>query len=1036
MPGVSRTQRAEAKYNVVTEFPHLGLHSAAATGNVGLVKYALDHGQPINSVLDGVLPLHAACSGGNDIVVRLLIEKGADVNAPRLPRRFSSDRNGDASAPIVGGSGSTPLHFACANGHTNIVLTLLLHGAHPDRPDKHGVTPEMVARQNGWVTCGDLLKQWSQDKDRDLREREVNSVGNEEPEDRHHFCAASDCQTCGMSARLRVKRSIDNALTILRPSLSQAPSVSPAQEGSEPGESPLPKADTLINQPKSGAQEGYPPRRPSLPHVFDSLHGPQSLHTHSQSSLTHPFRTSGGTSTGRPKSAGTDAEQSPSSSHKLKGKISLLSIFKKSISDSPGTPESFSGYSSSNSAMTSQSASPAPDQRREFTARSSSHSRVSASPDKPSADVGPVGKFRNRLCSESQSNDPARLGRAVALHHALSNDHMRSRSSSGAGINDSGDIGTSLPSFPRGPPVRPGILLPHHRSSSSGQSQADSYRASPNSQPSLRALRFDSSSTTASNHSRGNSRRRHASRSPAGGIRRSDSIGSVLSDGVSSNLDRGGYTLAPFLTAEPEDVRGEDMEKEDEEQYGEPIRSKGLDRNPRLTELRLQEPLVLSLDSLSPLPSPDMPKSGFECPFSINSPPPVDSDPTPHPDASGIHGTEQRLRGDSVSSTSTSGSVNPPTSSSGYVTTPSLSISPLPGPRILSPPSIASETIASINVPTDVLDKDGDEVAEPLTEDVETPFTSRGPRAPLDIDIRSISSHAQAEALVQRAQKSILEMDDLVSDLQSLGGIVGSGRSPLSAKLAAYGETLAIERKFKKEEQEKLRTPSTIPSTSLSLDRGFETMQGNHLDGASSSSTSKGLDRKYSLEERSDRSRSVRSRRVKRPHTSGGTPSSEILFSSPINGTSTSAHRQSTSPQITLTTSPSESSLLSGDRTASITPPKTMHLHAKSESRARSRPRMVRSRTPDPGYESVHPTTSYPVETIPLSRVSTAPEHDFMPSMSTQERQVARANKLVKMGFSSQDWQNATSSYSRTQTGHKHRFGGIRTFVQNLKSKS
>lgn len=63
--------------------PHLGLHSAAANGNIGLVQYALSHGQPINSVLDGVLPLHAASSGGNELVVKLLIEQGADVNAAR-----------------------------------------------------------------------------------------------------------------------------------------------------------------------------------------------------------------------------------------------------------------------------------------------------------------------------------------------------------------------------------------------------------------------------------------------------------------------------------------------------------------------------------------------------------------------------------------------------------------------------------------------------------------------------------------------------------------------------------------------------------------------------------------------------------------------------------------------------------------------------------------------------------------------------------------------------------------------------------------
>ena len=73
----------------LSKVPHLGLHAAAATGNIGLAKYALSHGQPINSVIDGVLPLHAACSGGNDMVVRLLIDNGADVNAPRYVTRIS-----------------------------------------------------------------------------------------------------------------------------------------------------------------------------------------------------------------------------------------------------------------------------------------------------------------------------------------------------------------------------------------------------------------------------------------------------------------------------------------------------------------------------------------------------------------------------------------------------------------------------------------------------------------------------------------------------------------------------------------------------------------------------------------------------------------------------------------------------------------------------------------------------------------------------------------------------------------------------------
>ena len=48
-----------------------------------MVKFALDHGQPIDSVLNGVLPIHAACINGNVNVVQYLIERGANVNSPR-----------------------------------------------------------------------------------------------------------------------------------------------------------------------------------------------------------------------------------------------------------------------------------------------------------------------------------------------------------------------------------------------------------------------------------------------------------------------------------------------------------------------------------------------------------------------------------------------------------------------------------------------------------------------------------------------------------------------------------------------------------------------------------------------------------------------------------------------------------------------------------------------------------------------------------------------------------------------------------------
>jgi len=57
---------------------HLCLHLAATNGLVKSItsaKYALSHDHSIN-LLNGVLPLHAASSGGNDLMVKLFIEKG------------------------------------------------------------------------------------------------------------------------------------------------------------------------------------------------------------------------------------------------------------------------------------------------------------------------------------------------------------------------------------------------------------------------------------------------------------------------------------------------------------------------------------------------------------------------------------------------------------------------------------------------------------------------------------------------------------------------------------------------------------------------------------------------------------------------------------------------------------------------------------------------------------------------------------------------------------------------------------------------
>ena len=75
----------------------------------------------------------------------------------------------------------------------------------------------MLARQNGWTRCADLLSQWTHMKDKDLRERELPStipVSEPEPTSR---AEAIECKLT--EKKLKVKRSIDNALHMLRPTL-------------------------------------------------------------------------------------------------------------------------------------------------------------------------------------------------------------------------------------------------------------------------------------------------------------------------------------------------------------------------------------------------------------------------------------------------------------------------------------------------------------------------------------------------------------------------------------------------------------------------------------------------------------------------------------------------------------------------------------------------------------------------------------------------------------------------------------------------
>ncbi|KAI0829936.1 hypothetical protein BC628DRAFT_1314355 [Trametes gibbosa] len=1146
MPGVSRSQRAEAKYNVTLDFPNLGLHSAASSGNLGLVTYALDHGQPVNSVVDGVLPLHVASSGGNDTIVRLLIERGADVNAPRLPRKYSNDRHRDASAPIVGTSGSTPLHFAAANGHENVVLTLLLHGAHPDRADKHGTTPEMLARQNGWTRCAGLLSQWTHEKDKDLREREA--LGTTPILDVESTSRLESLESKVVEKKIKVKRSIDNALHMLRPAVPTPPSSAQAQFDASFTTSPSLVADfpSADSSPDAANLDEQYQRRPSLPHIFDPTPYVRTQ-THGHSGH-HQSKSPGRPSISlcrRPRSAGTDAEPAApgsisSTPARVRGKISLLHMFKKSTGESsttmvlPATPdsrESLSGYTSSSSAFTSASvsasASPAPerdaDRSKAPLAQSPLRTRASESGLLSSVNGSPqlttIQSSRSRLMSESAASTAVSYNPplAVELHRKLSAECLRTRSGSGSSSNGTTDgVGSSSSPAPtqqalptavqpqghRSPPMRPGILRPHHRSTSSSQSQAP---AIPQLQPagSMRSLRFDPSTPSQS----------MSSKRSALNVKVSNSVSSLRGRALDGGSPRSPRNPPLPQSRPPQErqpsggsVRHAPSQpvEDDEEEYGEVISPRiglGLSESKsRIHELKSERRRRPSAGSLvshesSPLPSPTTApgEAAFDCPFSINRPPAhplladapnrsqtqssdTDAFSGTRPNLLGIHGVDNRERGDSIGSMSTTTDTSMNSAPQTPLPTAGCTIGLGLGLQIRSPDMITLDLPPAVELLTENIaesDEKGrsraDSSASALSDASASQTMSPRLRAahPLDIDIRAISSHAQVEALVQRAQKSILEMENIDLELPSLGSAgssgglslaassTGGGRTPLSAKLAAYGQTLEIERQFKEQEREREQgrggreTPFGSPTTP----------SGRSADGRLRPRHSERGLRKFSLEERPGEIRLPRRVKQRRPHTSDGdTQDPSPGFLSP-------GHKSSLSSSAMLTSRSASSADESHHMHTRSIPSSARTLPAISSPTPKlSPPRIVRSRTPDPSsrYLDAAPagpspslnSLSNPSATfgVPLSRVSTAPPRHASPdivterSVSERERERARANKLMKMGLAAHDaFPRAHSPYGHMRNGGgsggsgpgaKQRFGGIRGFVQTLTGKS
>jgi hypothetical protein len=623
----------------------------------------------------------------------------------RLPRRYS-DRSRDYAAPIVGTSGATPLHFAAANGHASVVRTLLLHGAHPNRPDKHGITPEIIARQNGWMECADIL----------ANENQTRAHGDNTPDSdqssRERSHPAIEHLESSLRKKLHFKRSIDHALTALKGSCDMD-SRPPCFRSSSSEQDVLPPLDSIPTVFDSSE------RRPSLPHIYDES----------------PQRPSFPKTSRRPGSAGTGAEATPP--RKLNSKLSLLSLFKKSNIDGSSSSVTTVSEPPINS-PSSSSPVPVPG---------------TASPASNKANLPSPRVFPTQLSSSPRDTSALDLHRRKLESNAVRDPNPFHRSTSSSSTpGEEKDMSTE-PAYPTSVQVRPGILRMHNRSSSSQGSQPAS---------SSRIIRFDNSTASAASSSLTTTATATArARSPPGlhdSRLRNISIGT--SAGGPTDADRIPDTIeeSPRILQSPPPifVNAAELEEEDEEEeYGVPITGSAANT-------------MLAPERAVSVPAP--------FPFSINVPPPDDAGTA----------SESRLRGDSVGSAGTISTAS--TTTTTYTQSSSSDAAWPPTPHF----SGASPLVSSRSV--DV------EMGPGLGIDVPRVHRSHSNLGlGLDFSSLSISSRADVEALVQRAQQSVLDME---SDLEGSRRRDEAGRTALSARLAMFGESLAIERMMKEKGEE------------------------------------------------------------------------------------------------------------------------------------------------------------------------------------------------------------------------------------------
>jgi len=133
------TEKLRLDINNVDEHQRTALQAACSQDCLSIVKILLEKGADVAvATNDGLTPLHIASSNGHTEAVKALLEKGADIT-------------------VTGNNGSSPLYLASSNGHVEVVKVLLEEGADAALVNKDGFTPQYIATCGGYVEVVKVL---------------------------------------------------------------------------------------------------------------------------------------------------------------------------------------------------------------------------------------------------------------------------------------------------------------------------------------------------------------------------------------------------------------------------------------------------------------------------------------------------------------------------------------------------------------------------------------------------------------------------------------------------------------------------------------------------------------------------------------------------------------------------------------------------------------------------------------------------------------------------------------------------------------